>query len=1600
MTSSSELSKEIFTHSSDESNIDDSNHRSRSTIRGVSVASQFKTSLQTLVSDLEQTEPHYIRCLKPNLKKASNSFEAGEALRQLQYAGMMEAIRIRREGYALREPHESFYNKFHILLDSEDLKGGEGIEHLVQVLSKRLSVTDVDWQVGHSKIFLRRELATKLETLTSLRVHSAARTIGRFGRSVAHKRAGNLLTAWARLRLHFIKKNRELKGAIKIQTLYRMMKVQRAFRKEKSAAIKIQAIARLLFAKEVARKLRDPFQDMTFEELEKLYQEQTERLEEAVSSKDYERAAELEKNIVPLKEALENKRPMTRAFIDSMIVDVEEQLEKSVAEKDYASCPPLQQRLDELNKMKEDHPTIEELRHKLQEAQQAVDAAAQNRDFSGAAARQAAVDYAKQHLEKALAAEGITNEDSPSVDEEVKEEVQEEEPKREFSSRSELDEKLTLVKSEVENAIEKKDFKAASENQESLDRLELLRVDYPTVKELESAIAQKEDEMAIAIKNKHFAGAGNLQEEIDALQDKIKHERSHEHEEPTQDKTALTDQRLEICLPDGTLLQLTSRAELESKISAYESEVQKAASEKNFAKATQIQELITELERVRPQLPTLQEMIQHKREVEKEMEECMQSKNFAKAGDLHDKISELENMIKNEEVKRQLFRPKDEQQSPSEKKEDNEVTQPILLQVKVEKPNKTYSMSKTRNNTKAHMPIEPIKQTKVIPTKTQFTEKREKPVSKLRPKKPLISNINDNVLMVAQMLASKRGSASLVIGVNGGLAGIVTDTDVTRRLVARDLNAANTNVSKVMTANPTVVSMSDPAMDALSTMVENHFRHLPVVDDNGAVVGVLDIAKCLNDAIGKLEKAEEKNGNVAEDAVMQMAALQGAGGQQAAMLTQLLGPLMAQAFGNKGSPTLRTLLAGKPATIVSPGCSLKKTAVVMAEAKKAALVVDNGELVGIFGFKDMMSRVVAKELPLEHTSVKSVMTPNPESVSPDMTVIEALQTMHDNKFLNLPVCEDDGTVCGLVGVMDLIIGCGGADGWRSLFDSTIGMSGDDSGSHHSGSVSTTRMSSAKKAQSVQGLKNNINMKPVSKLRPRRAVTLPGWSSVVEVCQLMASKRSTALLVTNESNDLSGIITDHDIVRRVVARHKDPSDTAVSTVMTADPSIVAINDPADESLSTMIENHFRYLPVVDESGKISGILDIGKCLNDAISKLEKKMENGSSATDDKLNKILSSAGGKSVNASALSQLLGPLMAQAFNKGSATLRTLLAGKPATGYSVNPKSSILVAGMMMAEKRKAALVVQDERLIGIVAFKDIVTRAIANELSLENTEVMAIMTPEPEYVSPDTTVIEAMQIMHDSKFLTLPVCESNGTVCGVVDIMDLIYGAGGVEGWRSIFDSALEMDDISDSRSINSSESASVVRGDRAMPLYNGRKQDPVIHVTNSPYASAVLNNVPNHVEFNEGDQVSMGDSLLDRTLSYPVVNSPDRPALSEGDVAFKIIDADGHKYVVRCDAIYNNLLKAIAGKIDEDVDEKSIRLKYIDEEGDAINVSSDDCLTEAIANARKSGNLGVKLILTIMKEESKSIKIDQKTLAMVGGVALAIGIGAIAFLKPRA
>merc|ERR1712048_197457 len=307
-------------------------------------------------------------------------------------------------------------------------------------------------------------------------------------------------------------------------------------------------------------------------------------------------------------------------------------------------------------------------------------------------------------------------------------------------------------------------------------------------------------------------------------------------------------------------------------------------------------------------------------------------------------------------------------------------------------------------------------------------------IEKLRPKKPILSSCEENVLSVCQMLSNKRSDAALIVDSRGSLVGILTDIDITLRVVAKNLNPSLTLVSKVMTINPKMVSMDDFAMDALAIMMDNHFRHLPVVNKRGEVVGLLDIAKCLNDAIEKLELIEENNKK--EDAVKQLSSLKGLGDSQSEYLSRILGNIISQSFGNTVSPTLGSLLSNISTTIVSFRTSVKEVGDLMAQTKKAALIEDNGQLVGIFGFKDMMTRVVSKELPLHSTPISNVMTLNPYYVSPDMTVVEALQVMHDNKFLSLPVCDND-KILGVVDVMDLIYGCGSTEGWRSLFDNTM-----------------------------------------------------------------------------------------------------------------------------------------------------------------------------------------------------------------------------------------------------------------------------------------------------------------------------------------------------------------------------------------------------------------------------------------------------------------------------------------------------------------------------------------------------------------------------------
>jgi len=74
----------------------------------MTIAIQFRRHLETLMSKLRAAQPHYVRCLKPNLEKRPNVYDSYTVLRQVKYAGLLGAIRLRKLGFPFRQGHGEF----------------------------------------------------------------------------------------------------------------------------------------------------------------------------------------------------------------------------------------------------------------------------------------------------------------------------------------------------------------------------------------------------------------------------------------------------------------------------------------------------------------------------------------------------------------------------------------------------------------------------------------------------------------------------------------------------------------------------------------------------------------------------------------------------------------------------------------------------------------------------------------------------------------------------------------------------------------------------------------------------------------------------------------------------------------------------------------------------------------------------------------------------------------------------------------------------------------------------------------------------------------------------------------------------------------------------------------------------------------------------------------------------------------------------------------------------------------------------------------------------------------------------------------------------
>jgi myosin V len=210
------------------------------------LGSIFKSSLVALMETLRETNPHYIRCIKPNQAKVAFEFEPQNVLGQLVACGVLETIKISRAGYPSKQTYLEFVDRYYFLVPSS--KWNNDTKKLTEEISSKY-IKPGNFELGLRKIFFRAgQLAflekVRSETFTKIIVLLQKNT----RRNLAQKnyKAMKKATILAQSRWRGILARkltvelRQTKAVILIQRNWRMALARKRFTKIAKAVVTIQ----------------------------------------------------------------------------------------------------------------------------------------------------------------------------------------------------------------------------------------------------------------------------------------------------------------------------------------------------------------------------------------------------------------------------------------------------------------------------------------------------------------------------------------------------------------------------------------------------------------------------------------------------------------------------------------------------------------------------------------------------------------------------------------------------------------------------------------------------------------------------------------------------------------------------------------------------------------------------------------------------------------------------------------------------------------------------------------------------------------------------------------------------------------------------------------------------------------------------------------------------------------------------------------------------------------------------------------------------------------------------------------------------------------
>ena len=217
----------------------------------------------------------------------------------------------------------------------------------------------------------------------------------------------------------------------------------------------------------------------------------------------------------------------------------------------------------------------------------------------------------------------------------------------------------------------------------------------------------------------------------------------------------------------------------------------------------------------------------------------------------------------------------------------------------------------------------------------------------------------------------------IIIADNEVPAGIFTEKDVLKRVVGAAIDGKKTAIKSVMTAPIRAVREETHIVDAFARMFRGRYRHLLVRGRRGKIIGIVSMRRILN---------------------------------------------LAVELGQGLSDTRRVGdIGAAPLVSLDESSTVRATVALMNERGVSAVIITGaGKPTGIFTERDVLKRVATKEVELNATKVKQVMTAPLLTMPRSALIGDVLAEMYRRDIRNMPVVGDQGELLGLVAMPEIL----------------------------------------------------------------------------------------------------------------------------------------------------------------------------------------------------------------------------------------------------------------------------------------------------------------------------------------------------------------------------------------------------------------------------------------------------------------------------------------------------------------------------------------------------------------------------------------------------